>query len=195
MVEPSLSRPARALLALERQSDRRCFLPGVGVFPLCDYILPFLPNQILLAGLSMILPRRWIALAITFVVATAAGAAIIVAAIQRFGLPAMEQLLGTMPEASALAPVIEQIRAYGLPAVLGLAMLPWPPRTAVLACAIAGLPPLQVGMAVLAGRIVPATIYAGIGAKAPHILRKFAKVDRLMREMEAAKGAREHPLG
>jgi hypothetical protein len=34
---------------------------------------------------------------------------------------------------------------------------------------------------------MPATIYAGIGAKAPHLLRKLAKVDKIMREVEAAR--------
>jgi hypothetical protein len=99
----------------------------------------------------------------------------------------MEQLFGSLPEAHALAPVLEQIRTYGLLALVGFAMLPWPPRTAVLACAVAGLPPAQVGLAVLVGRIVPASIYAGAGAKVPHLLRRLASVDRIMCEVEAAK--------
>jgi hypothetical protein len=175
------------LLALERQADRPWFLPGVGVFPLCDYFLPFLPNQILLAGLSMTLPRRWIVLALTFAMASAAGAALIVAAIQHLGMPVVERLFGDMPETGALAPFLAAIRAYGLAALVGLAMLPWPPRAAVLACALAGLPPLQVGIAVLAGRVAPASTYAGIGAKAPHLLRRLAAVDKIMREVEAAR--------
>jgi hypothetical protein len=189
MAEAVLSRPARTLLALERQGDRTWFLPGVGLFPLCDYILPFLPNQILLAGLSMILPRRWIALAITFAVATAAGAALITAAIQSFGSSFAEQMFGDVLNAGAFAGVVAQIRTYGLPALAGLALLPWPPRMAVLACAIAGLPPVQVGLAVLVGRVVPTSIYAGLGAKAPHLLRRSTRVDRLMREVEAARRA------
>lgn len=187
MAEAAPSRPARALLALERQADRPWFLPAVGVFPLCDYILPFLPNQLLLAGLSMAIPRRWIALALTFVVATAAGASLIVAAIQEFGPTMMEQLLGKMPSASAVAPVLAHIRTYGLLALIALAMLPWPPRIAVLACALAGLPPAHVGLAVLLGRLVPATIYAGVGAKAPQMLRRIPSVDRIVREVEAAR--------
>lgn len=187
MAEAVPYRPARVLLALERQSDRPWFLPAVGVFPLCDYILPFLPNQLLLAGLSMTVPRRWIALALTFVVATAAGASLIVAAIQQFGAPVMEQILGEMPEASAVAPVLAHIHTYGLLALIALSLLPWPPRLAVLACALAGLPPAQVGLAVLLGRLVPATIYAGVGAKAPQMLRRIRSVDRIIREVEAAR--------
>lgn len=187
MADRLLSRPARVLLSLERKSNRGWFLPGVGAFPLCDYLLPFLPNQILLVGLSMLLSRRWIALAITFVIASALGAGLIVAGVQQFGMPIVEHLFGEMPDASALAPVLEQIRVYGPTALVGLAMLPWPPRTAVLACAIAGLPPVQVGLAVLAGRVVPVTVYAGVGAKAPHLLRRLTSVNRVMSEVKVAR--------
>jgi membrane protein YqaA with SNARE-associated domain len=175
------------LLRLEQQSGRPWFLPLVGAFPLCDYFLPFLPNQILLAGLSMLRPQRWLALALTFVTATAVGAALITVAIQHYGMPFLSQHLGNMPEPAALAPVLEQVRERGLLALFLLALLPWPPRLAVLACALVGLSPVQVGLAVLAGRVLPAGLYAGLGAKAPGLLRRLASVDRLMREMEAEK--------
>ncbi len=187
MAEANLTRPARTLLWLEHRANRPWFLPAVGVFPMCDYVFPFLPNQMLLAGLSMTLPQRWIALAATFVVATAAGATLLVTAIQQFGVHFIEQIFGGTPQASALEAALEQICTYGIPALIGLAMLPWPPRTAVIACAVAGLPPAQVGLAVLAGRIVPATLFARVGSKAPHLLRRSTRVDRIMREVEAAK--------
>jgi hypothetical protein len=187
MGEAALSRPARVLLCLEQRSARAWFLPGVGIFPFLDYVLPFLPNQILLAGLSMTLPRRWVALAGTFAVATAAGAAMITAVIQLYGLPLVVQVVGNIPEASALRSAMELIRTHGLPALCTLAMLPWPPRTAVLACAVAGLPPAHVGLAVLAGRVLPASICAGLGAKAPQMLRRIDRIDRIMFEVEAEK--------
>lgn len=187
MVDGRPSRAARTLLALEHNAERRWFLPAVGVFPLCDYILPFLPNQILLAGLSMTLPWRWVSLAVTFVLATALGACLIAFAIQHFGLPMLEQYVGPLTQSDAFAPVLEPIRDYGLIALIGFAMLPWPPRTAVVACALAGLPPVGIGFAVFVGRTLPATLYAAIGAKAPHVLRRFASIDKIMLEVEDAK--------
>lgn len=186
MGEPTLSRPARTLLALERRADRPWFLPSVAVFPMCDYALPFLPNQILLAGLSMTLPRRWIALAATFAIATAVGAALISTAIRALGPVVMDTMPGGKPEAGAIASIGARIRAHGLLALVGLAMLPWPPRTAVVACAIAGLPPFEIGLAVLVGRSVPATISAALGARSPRLLRRIPSVDRVAREVEGA---------
>jgi membrane protein YqaA with SNARE-associated domain len=182
--------PARALLALEKRSERAWFLPAVGVFPSFDYVLPFLPNQILLGGLSMLLPRRWIALAATFVIAAAIGAGLITVAIQQFGVPIVSRFVADMPESSALASAIALVRSYGLAALVAVAMLPWPPRTAVLACAIAGLPATSIGLAVLIGRVAPASLYACIGAKAPHLLRRLSKVDAIMREVEAGRRLR-----
>jgi hypothetical protein len=59
MAEPP-SRAARIILALERRSDRRWFLPAVGIFPLSDYVLPFLPNQMLLGRALGVLRHRWL---------------------------------------------------------------------------------------------------------------------------------------
>jgi hypothetical protein len=179
-----LSRPARTILALERRADRPWFLPAVSIFPLTDYVLPFLPNQMLLVGLSMTLPRRWLALAVSFVVATGLGAMLAALAIQHWGGPLIAWAFGGQPDASAAAPVIDAVRLYGLFALAGFAMLPWPPRTAVIVCAIAGLSPLLMGVAVAVGRIVPALAYAGIGAYAPDRLRRIRAVDQVMCEIE-----------
>jgi hypothetical protein len=145
MAEAVLSRPAKTLLSLERQGDRVWFLPGVGLFPLCDYLLPFMPNQILLAGLSMVLPRRWIALAITFAVATAAGAALITAAIQSFGSSFAEQMFGDVLNAGAFAGVVAQI-AHLWPPSLGR------PGPAALAAADGGAGLRHRGIASCSGR-------------------------------------------
>jgi hypothetical protein len=183
MAEPP-SRAARIILALERKSDRRWFLPAVGIFPLSDYVLPFLPNQMLLVGLSMVLRHRWLGLAATFVIASGLGAMLVAYVIQSWGVPVVEALFDGLPEPSAAAPVIQAVQDWGLVGLAGLAMLPWPPRTAVLVCAIAGLPPLLMGLSVAAGRTVPVLLYAGVGARAPQLLRRFARVDRVLTEIE-----------
>jgi membrane protein YqaA with SNARE-associated domain len=184
------SRTARLILALERRSDRPWFLPAVGASPLCDYVVPVLPNQMLLIGLSISLPHRWLALCLTFIGATALGAGLCAFAIQHWGQAALDQWLGGRPEAGAIAEVVAIIRHYGLPALSVIALLPWPPRTAVVACAIAGLPPLGIALAVMAGRVVPTFAMAGVGARAPTLLRRFKRIDAVLRQVEAARAVR-----
>lgn len=186
----TLPRTARLILALERRADRHWFLPAVGVSPLCDYVLPVLPNQVLLIGLSISLPHRWFALGITFIAATSLGAGLCAVAIQHWGQTVLDQWLGGQPETGSVAAVLETIRHYGLPALSLIAMLPWPPRTAVVACAIAGLSPVAIALAVMGGRIVPTVAMAAIGAKAPALLRRFKRIDAVLQQVEAARAAR-----
>ena len=54
----SPSRTARIVLWLDRVSGRPWFLPAVSAFPLCDYVAPVLPNQVLLLALTVLHPRR-----------------------------------------------------------------------------------------------------------------------------------------
>lgn len=183
------SRAARLVVALERRAGRPWFLPAVSVFPLGDYVLPFLPNQLLLLALSVALPRRWWQLALAFVLATGSGAVLTALALQAWGLPLLGTLFGGLPEEGAAATVVSAVERHGLWALAALAMLPWPPRAAVVACALAGLPPLSIGLAVAVGRTVPACGYALAGAYAPGLLRRIPAVDRALADVARAKGA------
>ncbi len=180
-------RPVRVLRRLDRAADRRWFLPATAVFPLSDYALPVLPNQLLLVILAVLHPRRWWALTVTFVTAAGLGAFLVATAVQTGGA----WLLEVVPaDPGALAGVTRQLRRYGLWALVALSLLPWPPRTAVLACALAGLAPWSIAAAVTAARLVPVTALALTGAKAPHLLRRWARVDRLLTAVEAVRTAR-----
>jgi len=179
---PSLA--ARTIVALDRRADRPWFLPVIGLFPMSDYVLPFLPNQMLLLGLAMLRPTRWISLGMTFVLATALGALLTAWAIQYWGRPLFDAIfadalpIGTASELDAL------VTRYGPVALTLLAMLPWPPRTGVIACALFGLSPVAIGLAVAAGRIVPTTGYALAGAHAPRLLRGWPRLGRLSAELK-----------
>ncbi|MCZ8172676.1 MAG: hypothetical protein ACK442_00180 [Novosphingobium sp.] len=186
------SRAARSIFALERKADRPWFLPFTALFPMADYALPFLPNQMLLTGLALSLPRRWLALALTFALATGIGAGLVAAAIQYWGSGLVQMLSGSASDPGQAAKVLAALESYGLWALAGFAMLPWPPRLAVLVCALAGLSPAGMTLAVASGRLLPALSYAGLGALAPHVLRRNRRIDAVMREVEAL---RPHPPG
>ncbi len=176
------TRTVRVLRRLDRAAQRRWFLPATAVFPLSDYALPVLPNQILLTTLAVLHPRRWWQLTITFVAAAGLGAFLVAAAVQATGTWVLDAIPG---DPQALTDVTGQIRRYGLWVLVGLSLLPWPPRTAVLACALVGIPPWAIAAAVLAGRPVPVAAMAFTGARTPHLLRRFRRIDRLLTAVEA----------
>lgn len=181
-------RAARIAAALDRAAGRRWFLPATAAFPLADYVLPVLPNQMLLIGLSMLQPRLWWRLALVFVLAGGTGAMLVATGVQAVG-PALVEMLGGAPSDGAAAQLLDRVRRHALWALAALALLPPTPRSAVILCAVAGLPPLGIGAAVAAGRTLPVGALALIGAVAPAQLRRLSSVDRLLREIEALKAA------
>jgi hypothetical protein len=102
-------------------------------------------------------------------------------------------LLDTLPGETADDSVVRETMAtiedYGLWVLVGLSLLSWPPRAAVLACALVGLPPWAIALAVLAGRPIPAVGLALTGAKAPHLLRRFRTIDPVLADVEANRTA------
>jgi hypothetical protein len=179
---PAAGRTVRILRRLDAAARRRWFLPAAGVFPLSDYALPVLPNQMLLIVLAVLHPRRWRALAVTFVTAAGLGALLVAGAVQTAGPWLLETLPG---DRDALAGAAGQVRRYGLWALAVLSLLPWPPRTAVLACALAGTPAWVIAAVVLTVRPLPVVAMAFTAAKAPHLLRRWSRIDRVLTAVES----------
>ncbi|GLF92883.1 hypothetical protein [Streptomyces yaizuensis] len=175
------TRTGRILVRLDRAAHRPWFLPALAAFPLSDYVLPFLPNQMLLMGVSALHPRRWPMIALTFVTASVVGAFLVASAVRSAGPWLLETVGAPAPGEGGLGPVAR----HGIWALALLALLPWTPRVAVLACALAGIPPWSIALAVLAGRPLPVTLLATVGARAPHLLGRFRRVERVLAEVRA----------
>ena len=188
--DPAPSRSVALARKLDTIADKPGFLPAVSVFPFLDYALPFLPNQLLLILLSAMRPTRWWAIAAAFTIATIAGAAVTAWLIQSLAGPAIDAVFGVTPGASersdsgSLTQARELVDRYGVWALSVLALLPTPPRTAVIVCASLGLPPLHIACAVGLGRVVSANAVAFLAARIPGVLRRFNTVDRALRAIE-----------
>ena len=111
----------------------------------------------LLVALAFLKPARWAVLALTFAVASAAGAGLIALAVQTLAPGAASWLTANVEAAGT---VFELVGAYGLWGLAALALLPAPPRTGVLLCAVAGVPPFGIAASALLGRLVAASAIA-----------------------------------
>lgn len=170
----------RAVRWIDRQAGRPSFYAKIAAFPLLDYAVPVLPNQMLLVALALLQRGRWLAIAATFVLASAAGAGAMAVVVQAVGGPLAGWLTANLDAAGRVFELIESNGTWGLAA---LALLPVPPRTGVLLCSLAGLPPASIMLAVGTGRVVPATAIAFAAARSPHVLRRWPgmrwRLDRL----------------
>ncbi|MFJ4866664.1 hypothetical protein [Streptomyces sp. NPDC088748] len=111
-------------------------------------------------------------------------------AVQAAGPWLLDYVSGGRPGQGISRGVILQIERYGMWALTGLALLPSPPRTAVLVCALAGISPWTITLAVLVARPVPVTALTVMGAKGPRLLRRFRLVGRVLAEVEASRTLR-----
>ncbi|WP_329012913.1 hypothetical protein [Streptomyces sp. NBC_00690] len=184
-VGPPSSRAGRLLIRLDGAAHRPWFLPTLAVFPMSDYALPVLPNQLLLMGLSALHPRRWRTIAFTFVLASAMGAFLTALVLQSAGPWLLSTIGGLAPQREELREVGELISQYGAWAVAALSLLPWTPRAAVVMCALVGIPPWTIALAVLGGRLIPVTLLAFGGARSPLLLRRSRRLDRVLTEVES----------
>ncbi|MEO3973843.1 hypothetical protein [Streptomyces sp. CAU 1734] len=188
------TRAGRVLVRLDRAAHRPWFLPALAVFPFSDYALPVLPNQMILVGASALHPRRSRMIALTFVIASALGAFTVATAVQLAGPWLLETVGGLVPGRDELREAGGFVSRNGVGALALLALLPWTPRVGVLVCALAGVPPWSVALAVLIGRPLPVTLLAVAGARAPRLLRRSRRAERLLAEVLARRPAAESPL-
>ncbi|MEU9609249.1 hypothetical protein [Streptomyces sp. NPDC048057] len=177
------TRAGRILKQLDRAADGPWFLPSLAVFPLGDYVLPVLPNQMLLMGVSALHPRRWRTIALTFLTASVVSAFLVATVVQSAGTWLLEAAGQPVEPAELGGDVGGFVARHGALALGVLSLLPWTPRAAVLLCALAGLPPWSIALAVLAGRPLPVTLLAAAGARAPRLLRRSRRIDRLLTEV------------
>jgi membrane protein YqaA with SNARE-associated domain len=165
----------RAAAFFDRSAGRPWFYPAAGAFPFFDYFLPFLPNQALLIALCAAGPQRWFRLASVFVLASALGAALTAVIVQSVGdSRALAAMLGD-GAADGWSRVEGLVDAYGIAILALLALLPFPPRTAVLVSALAGLSPMLIALAVGIGRMVPVFAIAFASARAPSLIARLSR--------------------
>ncbi|MGL5908405.1 MAG: hypothetical protein ACRCZP_00295, partial [Phycicoccus sp.] len=127
--------------------------------------------------------------AAVFVGAAVVGAVVVASAVQLVGPSVVEAL----PSAEGLDGAVRRVEQDGLWVLLVLSLLPWPPRLAVVACALAGISPLAIGGVLLVGRAVPVVATAAAVARMPGALRRFRAVDRVVAAVLAARAARDEP--
>jgi uncharacterized membrane protein YdjX (TVP38/TMEM64 family) len=182
-------RLARTLRALDRRSEQPNFLLLMSVFPLVGYLVPLLPTQLLLVALSFLHRAQWLSIALSFLVATSVGAFLTSALIQSIGGGLKDYLLSSSENARQVA---EIIAIHGLWAVAILALLPWPPRSAVLICAFIGLNPVAIAVSILAGRIAPTVLLAWFAAHSPDRLRRIGWFGDAFEHIEKLRKGRQH---
>lgn len=161
-----------------RHVDRSWLPPVVAGFPAADFFVPFMPNQLLLTGMSALAPRRWPIFAVAFAAGTASGGMAIAYAVQFIGI-APPGFSGTNEAGDAVAEITRHIRLHGLLYLAAIALLPWTPRLTVVACAMVGIHPLAILVTLFFARLVPSAALGMSGAFGLQLAKRSVLLQRL----------------
>ncbi len=151
---------AHTLRWLVRHGRKPWALPLLAVVALADSLVPMVPAELLAVSLFILQPQRVRFIALVFTLAAAGSTWLLAATLSGV----MGWAGGSFdPQALAAGPGWDQARAlvndWG-PAALALAgIFPDSPRTSVAVAALAGMPPLTIAAAILAGK---ALLYAAL---------------------------------
>jgi membrane protein YqaA with SNARE-associated domain len=187
--DSTAARPPRWLVWLHRRAAHRDFLPLSGAVTALDAFLPVIPATSMLVATVWLRPKQWRQAALCFALGGAAGALALAALLTLAGRPVLEPLLGDVADTTSWLRLEGWVRAHGVPVLFALALGPWPVRTAVAVCALAGIPLVQIGAAVLVARLVGFTVLAWLTARTPDWLARFRPFRRLAEWNEAARTA------
>lgn len=160
-----------------------------GLLTALDAFVPLVPATSMLVASVLMRPQRWRAAAGWFALGGAAGALALAALISLAGRPMLERLLGDAIGSERWVWTEHQVQAHGIAILFLLALGPWPVRTAVAVCALAGAPLLEIGAAVLLARLAGFAVLSWLTARAPDRMGRLRPFRRIVALNDAARKA------
>ena len=164
----------RMMRGARRYSARPWFTPLAGLATALDSFAPLMPTQTLLVTLGALHPRRWLATGLWFALGGAAGAASMALVVETWIPEAVERFMAGRESGSWWHTVRERVEAHGAWALFLLTLGPWPMRTGVVLCALAGVAWFEIALALGAGRSVAFPALAWAAGRSPALFRTRA---------------------
>ncbi|HRK02199.1 MAG TPA: hypothetical protein PLH57_05995 [Oligoflexia bacterium] len=161
------------ILRFQGYADRFWYPPLVGVLSLLDNFVLIIPNDGILISSSMMIPKRWLALALSVALGSTFGALILAALVEYQGLPWILNLYPGIGETKVWAWSFKVFDAYGLFIVFVIALTPLMQQPAVILASLANTPLPKLAAAIFAGRFLKYLFLAYLGSHAPEFLGKL----------------------
>lgn len=160
---------------LRPHAERSWFPPVVSVSAAADYVFFAASPQLLLIATVLLRGRRWRIVSWCFAASSALGAVAVSLAVGALGQAVLPGAAASLPDWAA-----GFMESWGAMALFGLCALPLSMRSPVFVVALAGVPAEEVGLAVLAGRLVAYHLLAIAAACAPSRLARFPGISTLV---------------
>jgi hypothetical protein len=162
---------------LLRLSQRRGAAPAAGLLTGFDSFVPVIPSVSLLLALSVLQPQRWRIFAVWFALGATWGGVAVALLLRASG--ASEAYAEWIAPAE-LSVFVAWLKEFGAVALFGLALLPFPMRSAVVVCALSETPVLHIGVGLLSGRLIGYSAAAWLVTRMPQFIARRRGVARLL---------------
>ncbi|HEX2101506.1 MAG TPA: hypothetical protein VHF69_12620, partial [Candidatus Synoicihabitans sp.] len=160
-----------------RLSQRRVSAPAAGLLTGFDSFVPVIPSVSLLLALSLLQPQRWRIFAAWFALGAAWGGVAVALLLRVSGAPEAYAEWIAPAELSVFA---DWLREFGAIALFGLALLPFPMRSAVIVCALSEIPVLHIAVGLLSGRLIGYSAAAWLVTRVPQWIARRRGVARIL---------------
>lgn len=158
---------------LQHFSDRPWYPLLVGVLAGLDNWILVVPTDGLVISGTLLSPRRWIQFAVVTAILSSLGALSFAYFITLKGYPFVEAQWPTLLQSQIWILTEDFFHRYGVVVVLLVAMSPLVQQPAVIIAALAKTPYLELGLALLIGRLLKYFFICFLAAKAPQALSKL----------------------
>ena len=186
MAELMETRVSRLIGRMRPHAEKPWFPPAMSVSAAIDYVFFAASPQLVLIVTVLLRGRRWRIVPWCFAAASALGAMAVGLGVALIGDVFISE------SASALPPwIVEGIATWGLVALFALCAIPVSMRSPVFVAALGGMAIWQIGLAVLAGRLISYHVVAALAALAP---ARLARIPRVSAMLQSAGVVAKEPL-
>lgn len=158
---------------LEQYADRMWYPPLIGFLAALDNLIIIIPNDGILIGSSMLIPRRWAIFAISVAIGSSVGAVALGLLVEHQGLPWILEFFPGIDNTQIWSWTDKFFGKYGLLLVFAIGLSPLMQQPVIILAALAHTPLLSLAVVIFAGRLIKFLVFAFLGSHSPRLLKKM----------------------
>ena len=169
---------------LQRHVAKPWYHPFIAFIVLIDHFVIFIPSDALLVMSVLAFPRRWVRAWLWVTLGSVFGGLALAWVLQRYGTHFLDWISPGILTSKYWLETDAWVHEYGLWSLLVVSALPIFQHPVIAITALAGHSLLQIGLFMLAGRLLKFGIYSWVASHTPRLLKRFSSVQKEIEEVQ-----------